>query len=192
MAHSPAHAMYFAFKRTSGQLNSKDFGRVMTRAEQATTTLKRNLLNIFRKFYQRNLRLSFLDWEPYFFQVPLDWSRRNLSLPTKHLFWIRFHQSAKWLSLVLPTSARPSLCASILVLFSIIKLIVELFFCKKKYLLVGASDVLWTGGSWFSGSVRDVCMSHQSDWIYYKQPIKFLVFAAGTCNMILLFVSTEW
>ena len=22
---------------------------------------------------------------------------------------------------------------------------------------------------------RDVCMSHQSDWIYYKQPIKFLV-----------------
>ena len=26
-----------------------------------------------------------------------------------------------------------------------------------------------------SESVRDVCMSHQSDWIYYKQPIKFLV-----------------
>jgi len=23
--------------------------------------------------------------------------------------------------------------------------------------------------------VRDVCISHQSDWIYYKQPIKFLV-----------------
>ena len=23
--------------------------------------------------------------------------------------------------------------------------------------------------------VRDVCLSHQSDWIYYKQPIKFLV-----------------
>ena len=66
------------------------------------------------------------------------------------------------------------------------------YFFVKKYLLVGASDVLWTGGSWFSGSVRDVCMSHQSDWIYYKQPIKFLVFVAGTCNMILLFVSTEW
>ena len=49
--------MYFAFKRTSGQLNSKDFRRVMARAtqkEQATTILKRNLLNIFRKFYQRN------------------------------------------------------------------------------------------------------------------------------------------
>ena len=43
--------------------------------------------------------------------------------------------------------------------------IFELFFCKKKYLPVGASGVLWTGGS-----VRDVCMSHQSDWIYY---IKF-------------------
>jgi len=23
--------------------------------------------------------------------------------------------------------------------------------------------------------VRDLCISHQSDWIYYKQPIKFLV-----------------
>ena len=40
---------------------------MMTRAtqkEQATTSLKTNLLNIFRKFYQRNLRLSFVDWEP--------------------------------------------------------------------------------------------------------------------------------
>ena len=64
------------------------------------------------------------------------------------------------------------------------------YFFVKKNLLVGASDVLWTGVD--SGSVRDVCMSHQSDWIYYKQPIKFLVFVAGTCNMILLFVSTEW
>ena len=26
-----------------------------------------------------------------------------------------------------------------------------------------------------SGSVRDVCMSHQSDWIYYLTPIKFPV-----------------
>ena len=23
--------------------------------------------------------------------------------------------------------------------------------------------------------MRDVCISHQSDWIYFKQPIKFLV-----------------
>jgi len=34
-------------------------------------------------------------------------------------------------------------------------------------------------GRWMSElvsqSVRDVCISHQSDWIYYKQPIKFLV-----------------
>ena len=28
---------------------------------------------------------------------------------------------------------------------------------------------------WVSEWVRDVCISHQSDWIYYKQPIKFLV-----------------
>ena len=35
----------------------------------------------------------------------------------------------------------------------------------------------------------EVCISHQSDWIYYKQPIKFLVFVAGTCDMILLLVS---
>ena len=34
--------------------------------------------------------------------------------------------------------------------------------------------MLWTG-QWVSESVRDVCMSHQSDWIYYKQPIKFPV-----------------
>ena len=40
-----AQALYFSFKRTSGQLNSKDFRRVMTQAtqrEQATTTLKKN------------------------------------------------------------------------------------------------------------------------------------------------------
>jgi len=28
---------------------------------------------------------------------------------------------------------------------------------------------------WVSEWVRDVCMSHQSNWIYYEQPIKFLV-----------------
>ena len=54
----------------------------------------------------------------------------------------------------------------------------ELFFCKKKYLLLGASGMLWAGESvsgsvdqwisgsvdqWISGSVRDVCLSHQSD-----------------------------
>ena len=49
---------------------------------------------------------------------------------------------------------------------------------KRKFFLVGASSMLWTG-QWISESVsqwvRDVCMSHQSDRIYYKQPIKFLV-----------------
>ena len=124
--------MYFAFKRTSCQLKSKDFRWAMTRAtqkEQAATTLKSNLLNIFRKFYQRNLRLSFLDYEPnlwdnihlHFFQVQLDWSCRNLSLSTEHLFWIRFHWCAKWLSLV---CTWPSLCISILVFFLILKLVV--------------------------------------------------------------------
>ena len=29
------------------------------------------------------------------------------------------------------------------------KIIFELFFCKKKYLLVGAWDMLWAGGAWF-------------------------------------------
>ena len=47
-------------------------------------------------------------------------------------------------------------------------------FFTKKYLLVGASSMLRVNG-WVSEWVRDVCMSHQSDWIHYKQPIKFLV-----------------
>ena len=44
------------------------------------------------------------------------------------------------------------------------------YFFVKKYLLVGASSMLWAGESvsgsvdqWISGSVRDVCLSHQSD-----------------------------
>ena len=68
------------------------------------------------------------------------------------------------------------------------------FFVKKIPLSRRVGCVMdgWIMVQWISGSVRDVCMSHQSDWIYYKQPIKFLVFVAGTWNMILLFVSTEW
>ena len=58
------------------------------------------------------------------------------------------------------------------------------YFFVKKYLLVGASSMLWTG-QWISESVRDVCMSHQSDRIYYKQPIKFIVSYKG--NLIFLF-----
>ena len=56
------------------------------------------------------------------------------------------------------------------------------YFLVKKYLLVGASSMLWTG-QWISQCVsesvrqwvRDVCMSHQSHRVYYKQPIKFIV-----------------
>ena len=39
-----------------------------------------------------------------FSQVQLDWSRRNLSLPIEHHFWIRFRQSAELLSFVLCNS----------------------------------------------------------------------------------------
>ena len=62
-------------------------------------------------------------------------------------------------------------------------------FLWKKYLLVGASDMLWTG-QWVSQWVRDVCMSHQSDWMYYKQPIKFL-FLVKRGNLTLLFFTRE-
>ena len=55
-------------------------------------------------------------------------------------------------------------------------------FLKKKFLLVGMSGMLWTGkwvsewvSEWMSGWVSERCFSHQSDWIYYRQPIKFLV-----------------
>jgi len=54
--------------------------------------------------------------------------------------------------------------------------IFELIFCKKIPLSWRVEYVM---GRWMSQSVsqsvRDVCISHQSDWIYYKQPIKFLV-----------------
>ena len=60
----------------------------------------------------------------------------------------------------------------------------ELFFVRK-YLVVGASSMLWTG-QWVSEWVRDACISHQSNWIYYKQPIQFLVLVGDTCNTGLL------
>ena len=51
--------------------------------------------------------------------------------------------------------------------FAILDLMIfELFFFVKKYLLVGASGMLWAGGS-VSGSERDARMSHQSAWIYH-------------------------
>ena len=58
--------------------------------------------------------------------------------------------------------------------------LIELFFCKKiplsrrvEYVVDGSMDQ--SVSEWVSQWVRDVCMSHQSDRIYYKQPIKLLV-----------------
>ena len=53
--------------------------------------------------------------------------------------------------------------------------IFELFFCKNIPLSRCVEFVmgLWMSQS-VSQSVRDVCISHQSDWIYYKKPIEFL------------------
>ena len=86
-----------------------------------------------------------------------------------------------------------TICVRFVILSQKPQIIFELFFCKKKYLLVGASGMLWTG-QWVSESVsewvRDVCMSHQSDWIYYKQPIKFL-FLVTRGNLTLLFFTRE-
>ena len=117
-------------------------------SEQATTALKKKNYRISSEpfasvtyvfhFWIRG-QSEGITFTIQFFQVQLDWSRRNLSLPIEHLFWIHLRQSAKWLSLVLCTSAWPSLCASILVFFSTFKLIVfsmlnENFFvtCKVK------------------------------------------------------------
>ena len=69
-----------------------------TQKEQTATTLKKDLLNISQTFYQRNLRLLFLEWEPkcedkihmQFFQVQRDWSRRNISLPIEHASFFGF------------------------------------------------------------------------------------------------------
>ena len=54
----------------------------------------------------------------------------------------------------------------------ITQLFLSYFFVKKIPLSRRVAYVLH--GS-MGESVRDVCMSHQSDWIYYKQSIKFLV-----------------
>ena len=50
--------------------------------------------------------------------------------------------------------------------------IFELFFCKKKYLLVGASGMLWAGESvsgsvdqWISGSVDQWISGSVDQWI---------------------------
>ena len=122
--------------------NSKDFQCVMMRAtqkEQTTTThdFEKKIIDIFQMFYQLKLRLSFLDWAPkcgdnIHHTVLSSATVPNLSLSIEHLLWIRFRRSAKLSDFHL-------LCASILVFFSIFKLIVfsmlnENFFvtCKVK------------------------------------------------------------
>jgi len=61
-------------------------------------------------------------------------------------------------------------------ILSNIKIFWVIFFYKKIPLSRCVEYVTgqWVS-EWVSEWVRDVCMSHQSDWIYYKQPIKFLV-----------------
>ena len=60
-------------------------------------------------------------------------------------------------------------------LFLLRSFLFELFFCKKIPLSRRVGYVMDRSmRQWVSEWVRDVCMSHQSDWIYYKQPIKFL------------------
>ena len=102
-------------------------------SEQATTALKKKNYRISSEpfasvtyvfhFWIRG-QSEGITFTIQFFQVQLDWSRRNLSLPIEHLFWIHLRQSAKWLSLVLCTSAWPSLCASVLAFILIFKVIV--------------------------------------------------------------------
>ena len=70
------------------------------------TTLRKNLLTSSERFTSVSYGFHFwigrqsvgITFIIQFFQVQLDWSRRNLSLSIEHLFWIRFRQSAKWLS----------------------------------------------------------------------------------------------
>ena len=83
-------------------------------------------------------------------------------------FHVVLQRTAKKGTKIYNARAQPLFC-SLKLLFN--DVLVELFFFVKKYLLVGASGMLWAGesvsGSVDHGSVRDVCMSHQSDWIYY-------------------------
>ena len=74
-------------------------------------------------------------------------------------------------------------------------LILEIFFVKQisKVSVSGVCYMYervsgWVS-EWASEQVSKWEMSHQSDCIYYKQPIKFLVFVASKCNKIFLLVS---
>ena len=118
----------------------------MTRAtqkEQATTTrhFEKKFIDIFRTFYQRRLRLSFLDWEPKcgdnIHHTVLS-SATGLESP-KSLASNRASFLDSFSPIGQMTFTSPSLCASILVFFPIFKLTVfsmlnENFFvtCKVK------------------------------------------------------------
>ena len=137
--------------------NSKDFQCVMMRAtqkEQATTThdFEKKFIDIFQMFYQLKLRLSFLDWEPKcgddIHHTVLS-STTGLESPKSLASNIAsFLDSFSSIGQVVFTSPLP--CASILVFFSIFKLIVfsmlnENFFvtCKvrrwRKFEIVAVS-----------------------------------------------------
>ena len=86
----------------------------------------------------------------------------------------------RWHYVVLSVSFSISLHLKIPVLFAKTTIYALFQFRKafwvifKKYLLVGASGMLRVNG-WVNEWEMYVCMSHQSDWIYYKKPIKFHV-----------------
>ena len=111
--------------------NSKDFQCVMMRAtqkEQATTThdFEKKIIDIFQMFYQLKLRLSFLDWAPKcgdnIHHTVLS-STTGLESPKSLASNIAFLlDSFSSIGQVVFTS--PLHCASILVFFSIFKLIV--------------------------------------------------------------------
>ena len=142
-----------------------------------------------------------------FFQVQLDWSRRNLSLPIKHLFRIRFRQSARWLSLVLCTSAWPSLCTSILVFFSIFKLIVfsmlnENFFvtCEVKRWRKLEIVAVSFSSSWSLLSLHAHKCIYESNWTWCAKGVQARISASRlslnsficlTISFIVVFYSKE-
>ena len=70
-----------------------------------------------------------------------------------------------------PWCSRNSLCSwTVLLIFELFfKKTTYLFSRRVKYDMEGSLDESVNLSEW----VTDVCMSHQSDWIYFKQPIKF-------------------
>ena len=105
----------FCFKRISGQLNSKDFRRVMTRATRSERTsyhdfAKRNYWTSSERFTGVTYGFRFwigsqsvgITFTIQFFQVQLDWSRRK-SLASDRAYFLDSFSSmgwAKWLSRV--------------------------------------------------------------------------------------------